>query len=101
MPSNYQTLLSRLRDEGHQRLEFYRVRYSSGPPATALRLAQQWYAALASEPLDWRLLSAIRDEARENRMNADIAFFGFINELDRDYPLLRQAEMESDETRIA
>jgi aspartate/tyrosine/aromatic aminotransferase len=51
--------------------------------------------ALSCEPLDWAELSAIREEARENKMIADIAFFGFINELERDYSLLRQAELES------
>ena len=95
MPSNYEKLLSRIREESSRRQESYRVRYSSGPPAPALGLAQRWQAALSCEPLDWAELSAIRDEARESKTVADVAFFGFINELERDYSLLREAELES------
>jgi hypothetical protein len=95
MPSNYEKQLARIREESCRTEELYRARYSSGPPATALRLAQRWRVALSCEPLDWAELSAIREEARENKMIADIAFFGFINELERDYSLLRQAELES------
>jgi hypothetical protein len=95
MPSNYEKELARIREESCRREEVYRVRYSSGPPATALRLAERWRAVLSREPLDWAELSAIREEARENKIIADIAFFGFINELEKDYCLLRQAELES------
>jgi len=95
MPSNYEKVLARIREESGRRQESYRVRYSSGPPAAALRLAQRWQAALSSEQLDWVELSAIREEAHKSKMVADVAFFGFINELERDYSLLRQAELES------
>jgi hypothetical protein len=93
MPSNYEKHLTRIRTESCHREELYRVRYSSGLPATALQLAQRWRLALSCEPLDWVELSAIREEA--SKMIVDVAFFKFINELERDYSLLRQAELET------
>ena len=94
MPSNYETQLARIREESRRREELYRIRYASGTATTALQLAQRWRVALSSEPLDWAELAAIREEARENRMVADVAFFGFINELEKDYCLLRELQSE-------
>lgn len=95
MPSNYEKLLARIRDESSRRQELYRLRYSSGPRAMALRLVERWQAALSCEPLDWAQLSAIRDEAHKSKPVADVAFIGFINAIERDYSLLREAELES------
>lgn len=94
MSANYQQLLTKLRDEGRKREELYLIRYTSGP-SVALQLAKRWRDALSSEFLDWTELSAIREEARAHRAVADVAFFGFINGLERDYVSLRQAELEA------
>ena len=94
MRSDYQEQLARIRDESCRREELYLARYSSAPSA-ALRLAQRWRCALSSEPLDWAELSAVREEAQTHRAVADVAFFGFINEIERDYTSLRQAELET------
>jgi len=68
MPSNYEQQLTRIREESCRTEELFRARYSSGPPATAHRLARRWRVALSCEPLDWSELSAIREEARENKI---------------------------------
>src|SRR5262249_7892582 len=95
MSPDYENHLARIREAGRRTEELFRVRYASGLPAAALRLAERWRAALSSDALDWTELSAIRSEAREMRMAADVAFLGFINDLERDSLLLRHLELES------
>jgi hypothetical protein len=89
----YEQLLALIRDKSRQREERFRSRYGADASKPML-LAQRWRTALESEPLDWTDLSAIREDARLLKRDADVALFGFINELERSFTLLRRAEME-------
>jgi hypothetical protein len=94
VPSEYQQHLARIRDQNCRREEVFRARYQLGT-SKALSLAQRWRLALISEPLDWNELSSVRDEARSQRPASDVALFGFINQLEQDYELLRKSDLEN------
>ena len=94
MPSDYIRLLRRMRDESVIREESFAARYRYVPDETALRFARRWRQALSAEPLDWNELASIRKGALECQMRADISFYSFIGDIERDYVALRRAELE-------
>jgi len=96
MSTAYEKQLARIRQQSRQREEVFEMRYGGSDDSTALRLARRWRAALSVEPLDWFEISAIREEARFSRVDTDVALFGFANAIERDYTLLRRAEIEDD-----
>lgn len=61
----------------------------------ATDLSTRWLEALEQEPVDWRVLGALREEARSEKHRAGVWLFTHCNAIERDYAALREASLLS------